>query len=266
MYFYYLGLLDLYGLFEFFRGYFKSTGSKRNQLKYFCWSMLVAYCGGVLNFLPTFNIEIPILMPFGTYAIAIYAGFTAYAMLRYQLMDINVALTRVGIFVIVYLFVLGVPFWLGYKYGLWQYSTWLMLVLATTGPFIYQYLRRQAEEILLKEQKRYQQAIANLTKKIAEIRDLDKLLDEETFSITKEVKADFCLMYLKSDEYNSFRLKSAHPIEVKSRFPEFIAYNDSLVVTLNAQNKPLLSAEAGKHDKIFLIPGWLFPVLAKTAC
>ena len=66
-----------------------------------------------------------------------------------------------------------------------------MLVLATTGPFIYQYLRRQAEEILLKEQKRYQQAIANLTKKIAEIRDLDKLLDEETFSITKEVKADF---------------------------------------------------------------------------
>ena len=74
-------------------------------------------------------------------------------------------------------------------------------------------------------------------------------------------------MYLKSDEYNSFRLKSAHPIEVKSRFPEFIAYNDSLVVTLNAQNKPLFKRRGGGNTiKFFLIPGWLFPVLAKTAC
>ena len=211
----------------------------------------------------------PFLMPFGTYAVALYGLTVAFIIVRYQLLDISVAITRTLIFSCVYAIVLGVPFWVGFEYlgkGLWIIPISMMAVLATFGPFIFLYLQRRAENKLREEERRCQQAITNLTKKIAEIRDLDKLLDEETSSIRKEVKADFCLMYLKSEEYKSFRLKSCYPAESKSRFPEFVAYDDSFVASLNACGKPLLSAEAGKHDKFLLILAWLFPVSAKMGC
>ncbi|NQT45845.1 MAG: hypothetical protein HQ593_00005, partial [Candidatus Omnitrophica bacterium] len=75
-----------YGLFELLRAHLVSSGAKRTQLKYFAWSMLFAYIGGAPNFLPTFGIEIPILMPFGTYVIPIHALITAYAIIKYRLM------------------------------------------------------------------------------------------------------------------------------------------------------------------------------------
>ena len=82
--------LAFYGLIELFRIYLSSSEAKRNQLNYFCWSMFFAYIGGVPNFLPTFNVLIPHLMPFGTYAIPVYAFATAYAIVRHQLMEIEV--------------------------------------------------------------------------------------------------------------------------------------------------------------------------------
>jgi hypothetical protein len=93
----------------------------------------------------------------------------AYAIMRYRLMDISVALTRTGIFIAVYTLVLGLPFavagffksWLVGILGpqWWILPLGLMGVLATGGPFIYIFLEHQAEEKLLREQKRYQQTV-----------------------------------------------------------------------------------------------------------
>ena len=256
------------GIFLLYRSLQKKDASlyQRKQLFYLFWSSLIGYAGGFPNYFLVYRIEVPFLMPFGTYAVALYGLTVAFIIVRYQLLDISVAITRTLIFSCVYAIVLGVPFWVGFKYigkGLWIIPVSIMAVLATFGPFIFLYLQHRAENKLREEERRYQQAIANLTKKIAEIRDLDKLLDEEAAFIVKEVKADFCLMYLKSDEYKSFRLKSAHPIEAQSRFPEFIAYNDSFVTALNAHNKPLLSAEAGIHDTILFDFGLVIPCFGK---
>lgn len=263
----------LYGLFELFKGYFKSTGIGRNQLKYFCWSMLVAYAGGVPNFFPTFNIEIPIIMPFGTYAIAIYAGFTAYAMLKYRLMDVNVALTRVGIFIFVYLLVLGIPLgitgwgknWLEGLFGnVWYWGPVVLAsILATAGPFIYIFLQHRAEGALLKERRRYQETINNLSKSMINIRDIEKLFATITSTITKAVKIKFATVYLKTKEYNSFQLKNCYPAEAKSQFQEFIPLDDQLISILDQRKKPLLGEEVGQHDKINLDSGVIIPCFGK---
>ena len=73
-----------------------------------------------------------------------WLGFITYAIIKYRLMDIRVAVTRFGIFIVVYTLVLGIPFWIGYKYHLWHYATVLMAVLATIGPFIYITLEKRS--------------------------------------------------------------------------------------------------------------------------
>ncbi|MBN3038951.1 MAG: hypothetical protein JW869_06005 [Candidatus Omnitrophica bacterium] len=88
-----------FGLVKLFAAYSKSSGMRRNQLKYLCWTSLVGYIGGPLNFLPAFNIELFPLMPFGTYGIPLYGLAVTYAILKYRLIDINLARSYVAIYI-----------------------------------------------------------------------------------------------------------------------------------------------------------------------
>jgi len=126
-----------------------SKGLKRLQIQYFLLATALGFGGGGTAFPMVFKIDIYPLLHFTVF---FYPIIMTYAIFKYQLMDINVAITRAGIFTFVYALVLGIPFIIGHKYGLWKDATWITLILATTGPFIYNFLRQRAENILLKEQ------------------------------------------------------------------------------------------------------------------
>ncbi len=83
--------IGLYHLFDIRK---KLNAEQRNQLNYFCAATLVAYVGGVANFLPTFDIYVPILMPFGNYAIPIYVLVSVYAIVAKRLMDIQIVIRQ----------------------------------------------------------------------------------------------------------------------------------------------------------------------------
>ncbi|MCX7927309.1 MAG: hypothetical protein N2606_04155, partial [Candidatus Omnitrophica bacterium] len=104
---------------------------KRIQIKYIFLAFFVFNFASV-DFLPNYGLEI---YPFGYIPAFFFAIIIAYIILRYQLLDIRVAITRAGIFLVVYTLVLGIPLLINYKYG-WKHSIWLMLILATLGPFI----------------------------------------------------------------------------------------------------------------------------------
>lgn len=243
----------VYGLVELFKAYFKSSGAKQNQLKYFCWSMLIAYIGGVPNFFPTFNIQIPYLMPYGTYAIPAYAFFTVYAIARYRLMDINVALTRTVIFIFVYIPVLVIPFslagwakpWLMGKFG--ENWFWLpmfvLFALATAGPFAYLYLQRRAENTLLRKQRRYQTALLALAKRMTGLRCTSELFEATGAAIVDAVKPSYVGIYLMDEEHNSFKIQFSHPKKDKSRFEEFLPLDHPIIKILFERKKPLLTYE-----------------------
>ena len=79
----------------------------RNQALYLFVGTLFGFIGGATHFLPIFGFNI---YPFGQIGIAIYGIIVTYAVLRHRLLDIKVALTRAGIFIAVYTFILGFPF------------------------------------------------------------------------------------------------------------------------------------------------------------
>ena len=106
----------LYGHFELFKSYLFSKGIKRNQILYFFFGMVVGFSGGLTNFFPVFGLS---LYPIGNFTIPIYCVIVSYAILKYQLLDIRMAVTKTGIFVAVYSLVLGVPFAIAF---LWQHN------------------------------------------------------------------------------------------------------------------------------------------------
>lgn len=237
----------LYGVDILIKQYRKSYGAYKNQIKYVILATFIGWSGGATNYPLWFNIP---LLPFGNILVSGYMIILTYAILRYRLMDINVALTRAGIFAIVYTLVLGGPLYLGYRYGLWQYSTWAMLFLATLGPFIYNYLRRRAEDVILKGQRRYQHALRELSKTMTRIRDLDELLKTVTSTIKDMVKVSYCAIYIKEEQYSSCRLKSNYSNGSEVKLEEFIKLDSKLIKLIYSKKMPLLGEEAKSEEGI----------------
>ena len=87
-------IYTFYGLFKLYKAYRTSSGAKHNQLAYLFWGSLFGYLGGASNFLLVYNVYIPVMHPFGTYLAPIYVFTIAYAITRYQLMDIKLIIKK----------------------------------------------------------------------------------------------------------------------------------------------------------------------------
>lgn len=240
-------LLVILGFLELIRFLPKSKDKQRVQAVYNILGFLTGFLGGTSTFLPEFKIDI--LYPLGNFGIPIYCLIITYAILRHHLLDIRVAVTRTGIFLFVYLFVLGIPFWFGYKYQLWKYSTWTMLILSTSGPFIYNYLRRRAEDIILKEQRLYQRALHDLSSRMTRIRNPDELVNAITSTIKDTIRVGFAAIYLKEEQYKSFQLRSHYSNGSAVSPEQFIPVDSALARLIYDKKAPLLGEETrSQHD------------------
>jgi len=99
-YFTFFIICVFFGLYKLFRASLIATGTKRNQIKYLLWSSMFGYLGGLKNFMILVGLEIFPIYPYGTYAMPIYVLVVTIAIIKYRLLDINIALTRAGIFAI----------------------------------------------------------------------------------------------------------------------------------------------------------------------
>ena len=249
--------LETYGIFLLFKELRMAVGIRKNQIKYLLFGVAIGFLGGTTAFLPVFGIKIH---PIGIYLVPLYVLIIAYAIIKYRLMDINIALTRTGIFLIVYTLVLGMPFWIGYHTKSWFIPTSFAVILASMGPIIYNYLRRRAEKVLLKEQRRYQEILRELGRKmIRERKDLGALLNGITTTLYQEVKSTFAGMYILSDKKKAYPLKYKHP-DNNYPFLDEINADSAFIADLSVKKKPFfleLSAEKSLPnfpEEVLIIP------------
>jgi len=233
------------------RGYKRATGLKRYQLKYFLPASALAFLGGSTSFLPCFNIG---LYPVLNITVAIYPLIMGYAIVRYRLMDIRVAITRTGIFVAVYTLVLGIPFvitnwfknWLIGIFGTnwWIFPSGLLAILATVGPFIYIYLERKAEKRLLYEQYRYQETLKQAAREMARIHSLKKLLSLIVHTVNKTVRISHSAIYLFDTKLEEFLLGAGRNLKKSQAIS--INKENPLTTYLKQQKEPLVFEEINR--------------------
>ena len=253
--------LTTYSHILMFKNWKAFSGSWHNQIKFVSLGTAIGFLGGTTNYPLWYGIKI---LPIGNVLVSVYVFLVFYAIIRFRLMDINTLLVRITVFLFVYAAVLWVPFYLGYKYGLWKQATWITALLVSIGPFLFIYLLHRAENIIFKERRHYQEVINNLSENMIDIRDIEKLFTTITSTVGEAVKIKFAVIYLRQEEYKSFQLKSCYPKEAKSLLRELIPLNDPLIGILNQRKKPLLSEEIGHQEKSSLDPGVVIPCFGKN--
>lgn len=249
----------LYPCYLMIVNYKRFTGLKQVQIKYALISILIGYTSGSTNYFLWYDIPIP---PYGNFIVPLFVGMMAYAIIRYRLVDINVVLTRAGIFITVYTLVLGTPFavatwsknWLVGILGVnwWRAPLVLMAFLATLGPFIYIYLNRKAEAKLLREQKQYQNTLKQASIGMTRVRNLTRLLDFIAHIVTKTVKISYIAIYLFDEEKQQYTLqvyrdKSHNPVAS-------LSMANPLIVQLFFKKNPLVYEEVRQLSENALDP------------
>jgi signal transduction histidine kinase len=228
--------------------YIHSSGIQKNQIKYFILGSIIGWIGAEGNFLPNAGLNI---YPLSNFFIILYPIVWTYAIIKYRLMDIRVAITRTGIFVLVYTLILGLPFALAFQWKSWLIETFgpnwwispliLMALLATVGPFIYIYIQRKAEDRLLRDQRRYQNTLKQASMGMTRIRNLRKLLDLIAHIVTKTVKISYAAVYLYNEQTNEYVLQVSRD---KGRVPiPKLTSDNPLIAWIMVKREPLIYEE-----------------------
>jgi len=229
-----------------------SRGLERNQLKYILISSIFGWIGPINNFLIAFGINI---YPFTNISVALYPIFFAYAIVKYRLLDLRIAITRAGLFIGVYTLVLGLPFAFAVLYkkllienfgeNWWIIPMVMMAILATVGPFLYIFLQRRAENRLLREQKRYQDTLKHAAIGMTRIRSLIKLLTMITHIVTKTVRISFAAIYLHDRQTNEYALQV---FRGKNQAPlAALSLDSTLAKWLTEKREPLIYEEVKRQ-------------------
>lgn len=90
--------LVLYSHFELIRTYKMVSPKKKIQIKYFIFAVAAAYGGGCLAYLPNFGIDV---YPWGTFAIILYPVINSIAIVKHNLMDIELLARKTLIYSVV---------------------------------------------------------------------------------------------------------------------------------------------------------------------
>ncbi|PIQ82449.1 MAG: hypothetical protein COV76_03645, partial [Candidatus Omnitrophica bacterium CG11_big_fil_rev_8_21_14_0_20_64_10] len=203
----FFGVTCAIGFWELLKAYRGAAGIRRNHLRYIFVSWFVAYIAGLLHFMPAyFGIE-----PFPHDILVVgFVTISAYAIIRYRLMDIRQAFTRATVFIMVYTLTLGLPLvgalswqtqleaFLGHRWWVWLLLTYA--ALATAAHYTNMYFQKRAEARLLAESHRYQAILRQASQGMTLIKELGKLLNLIVHLLTRKVRVNHAAVYLLDDK------------------------------------------------------------------
>jgi len=230
--------------------YIYSSDIKRKQIPYFFVGTIVGFSGGLVNFFEVYNIHV---YPLGNFLLPLYPILVTYAIFRYRLMDISIVITRTGIFIAVYSFILGIPFALAFGLNnelsrLIGVNWWIVplltsTILSTIGPFLYLYFQKRAEDSLLQEQRQYQSTLQQASSGMGQVKDLQRLLNLIVRIVTRTVRIEHCSIFLFNEQTNNFVIKASNfnASDISSKC--IVAENSYLVTYLKKKKAPIIFQE-----------------------
>ncbi|MFH0754578.1 MAG: HAMP domain-containing sensor histidine kinase [Candidatus Omnitrophota bacterium] len=173
-------------------------------------------------------------------------------------MDIRVAVSSFGIFIVVFSMTLGIPIIL-YNKGQDFWAICSMGILATAAPIIYKHFRRKTEKNILRDEFERQDALLDTVRGFSQIRNVDEVARLLVESVMQVMQVEQIALYLfdGKDYVQNSALAS-------KSFVKSIAGNN-VVVMLAKDREAFLVDEVVREEALYLQAFYGFPPVAVVA-
>jgi two-component system, NtrC family, sensor kinase len=242
-----------YGLVRLLLGYLRAEGLRKNQIKYLLFGSMIGYFGGLDNFLYLYDITIYPLFPYGTYAIPLYVSSTAYAIVQYRLLDINVVIKKSLIYASL-IILLIVPCYslviLGQQvtFGTVSYSfSFSTLVLFILVGFFFPKLRFRTEEALdrafFNKRADYRDTLLRSSRDMVSIIDIKALSQSLVQTVGKSLEIEKVSLLLRNESQPCYTLEASIGLNIDGSEPIVLPSQGPLVQLLEHRREPIVKEE-----------------------
>jgi len=209
-------LFVAYSLSLVFRKWKQTTSRvKRNQIGYFLLASFLIVIVGSTNFLQSFKI---IIYPIGNMATIIFTSIVAYAIVKHQLMDIEVVIKKSVVYAgltvsitAIYAIIVGVFHGI---FGITRFAQGSLLVNALAAMVIalsFQPLRNRfqgtVDKLFFRDRYDYHKTLKDLSGAVTSILSLEKLLNVIVNSVTEVMHIDRGSLLLWDKKAEEFRIR-----------------------------------------------------------
>jgi len=243
-----------YAYYELFKGYKRSAGIVRNQIKYVLVASVIGFGGGSTVFLPVFNINV---YPIGYLFVFLYSVVIAYAIVKHRLLDINIVFKKGAIYAYAS-FLLLIPLSLLVIYG--QKTTFetvsypfsvSMLSAIILAAYFFPKVKVQAEktieQYIFKNKYDYKKTISDLSKAMVSILNTDDLCKKIINTITETMMIEKASIYILNEEKGFYELHESVNLtgdEIVSSYQK----DDPIFVWIERHNEIFIREELEKYS------------------
>lgn len=221
---------------------------KKEQIKYFIFaSFMLAFCS--IDYFAAIGISQ--LYPVSYIFALLMVVNISYCMVRKFLISFKLFFIQSIVLILLYSFVLGVPFVIGKQTNNWFLSAMVLLLISLTGPYLFEVFKTKIEDFILAEQIKYQQFLLKNIKEIFKYQEISKLSRLIVRIITKELKVSFAALFVYNEEKKYYRCLSRRGDYLKNKDIKFTK-DSEIIQYIKKESEPfLLFNSVEKNRKFF---------------
>ena len=247
----FFGSCVLLGLQKLWRAYAVAPAVQRNQIRYLLLAMLIGFGGGTTAFFHVFDIPIS---PYGNYGlVTACAAIISYAMVKYRLMDITVAMEK-GLNYLLLLIIIFVPSYavllvaqesyfgtISYPFSLVVFLLFALMLLGTYK------IKSEAQvaiaRLFFRERYDTYETLSKFSKALATILDLKTLIEEIERTLVAVLGIETVTLYLFDKERGVYRPVTTYGTSPETRDITRLTADDKLPRHLAASQTILVREE-----------------------
>ena len=201
----------VYTIYLLFKAYQSSTGTRRSQLRYILVGTIIGYSGGATNYPLWYNIPI---YPIGNFLVAVYVGIVAYAIVKYRLMDIRLAMSRGAIYLFSFLSVIASAFLmlflnnrLAQPISFNFFFPITIIVASLLFKLFFRFFEKLGSKYFYYVFYSYQRVLTDLGRRLTRVLELKKLSALITSTLIRTMKLDRTIILLRNPETGDYQIQ-----------------------------------------------------------
>ncbi len=226
----------------------RANGVRKHQLQYLFWGSLIGYVSGISNFFPVYNLAV-FPYPYGSFGVMLYVFVTAYAIVKYKLLEIEVIVRKTIVFAGLLAFVFGaftfgsllaqefLSAYFGFQWGAALGFSVFLIVLGYES--MRKFLIEVTDQRLFQKKYDYRKLLKDAATGIAQIESLSYLLRLVIHFITMRVRIKNAAILTRHPQKNEFFIGHERGYSGEALQERVLSSRSALVRYFENEKEPL---------------------------